>query len=167
MLCIILDELSCDIKLPTCILGDVNADPADIPSLLDLLENEGWTDCGAKASIWGGTDNQHTCQAPNTTKSTRRDYAFVNDLLLPAVTSFQVEQSDVFPTHQPIFLEVDVEALGQPSTNFCKPQSAAKKFEQIIETSVKNNTNEKLNENTIRKELKEELHAYMKDQLEL
>ena len=64
-------------------------------------------------------------------------------------------------------MEVDVEALWQPSTIVCKPQSAAKKVEQTIETTVKNNSNETLNENTKRKELKEELHAYMKDQLEL
>jgi hypothetical protein len=37
---------------PTCLMGDINADPEDITSLQLMLDDEEWTDLGAKADRW-------------------------------------------------------------------------------------------------------------------
>ena len=55
-------------KIAKCIMGDLNADPEDIPIIEHLMREEGWTDCGAVAEIWGGKSNEPTCCAPNAKK---------------------------------------------------------------------------------------------------
>ena len=35
------------------LVGDVNAEPADLPALQELLQNLGWTELGAAAAMWG------------------------------------------------------------------------------------------------------------------
>ena len=43
-------EIAMHNEMPTCISGDLNADPTDIPTICTLLKIEGWVDCGAIAS---------------------------------------------------------------------------------------------------------------------
>ena len=50
-------------------------------------------DLGAHARIWGKTDNEHTCVAPNTNQPTRRDYVFVNQEALQLIQDFEVVHS--------------------------------------------------------------------------
>ena len=40
------DELDTQPKIPTFMMGDLNAEPQDIPAVQDLLEEEAWLDCG-------------------------------------------------------------------------------------------------------------------------
>ena len=40
--------------VPTFFIGDFNCDPADLPTMQDLMNDRAWTDIGAVASIWGG-----------------------------------------------------------------------------------------------------------------
>ena len=63
-----------------------------------MLKEEGWTDTGAVANIWGGQASQPTCHATAKAKQTRRDYIFVNASLLPAVAGVWVGMEDTFPT---------------------------------------------------------------------
>ncbi len=58
----IVNELAEHEKMPTCIVGDLNAEPEDIPMVTHMLQHETWTDCGAAASMWGGTDRQPTVE---------------------------------------------------------------------------------------------------------
>ncbi len=46
---------------PKCILGDVNADVDDLPTLEAMVDQGGWTDCGNQAHIWGGAPDQTAC----------------------------------------------------------------------------------------------------------
>ena len=110
---------------PIVIQGDINADTADIPTANNLITEQGWVDCGAVASWWGGEDATGTCQAPNTSKTTRRDFMLVNEHLLPSVKCFRVEQEDRFPTHQPLYMEITVSTLNQRTDRLMKTTSAA------------------------------------------
>ena len=61
---------------PTFIVGDINADPDDLPTLSELLANKGWTDLGAAAATWGQLASQPTCITKQSNAATRRDYMF-------------------------------------------------------------------------------------------
>ena len=54
------------------------------------MDEEGWTDLGEQASIWGGIDGGHTCLTAISKRPTRRDYILVNPALLGQVTNFRV-----------------------------------------------------------------------------
>ena len=84
------EELETQPKGPKVIAGDLNADPKNLPHLLSLVNNEGWTDLGAKANIWGGIPEEHTCMGHNAKDSTRNDYALVNSACLPLVKGVRV-----------------------------------------------------------------------------
>ena len=92
-------ELDAQVCGPTCIVGDVNADLADIHSLQSLIIDLGWIGLGAKARIWGQPDNEFTCVTANTKVPTRRDFVLANPELFPLVTNFGVVHGNVFPTH--------------------------------------------------------------------
>ena len=65
--------------VPMCIAGDINCLPSSLPHLCQLLSPQcGWTDLGAIASFWGGTDHQGTWRAPNSDTYNRRDVMIVN-----------------------------------------------------------------------------------------
>ena len=42
-------------SIPKCVVGDLNAEPEDIPMARYLIEGEGWVDCGAVAEVWGAS----------------------------------------------------------------------------------------------------------------
>ena len=82
------------------ISGDINADTEDIPTLLDMLQSEGWTDLGAHGHRWGARNAEPTCWAPNSgLAGARMDFVFVNMQLLPFVVGFGVCPLDELPTH--------------------------------------------------------------------
>ena len=63
---------------PVFVAGDINASVAKIQSLMQAVQTGKLIDVGARASIYGGRDNQETCKAKPTSKGTRRDYIFAN-----------------------------------------------------------------------------------------
>ena len=65
----VLNEMRHHKNGPTCLIGDFNCAPEDAPALHDIIANHDWTDLGRVASIWGGTDAQPTCTAPNASTS--------------------------------------------------------------------------------------------------
>ena len=89
-------------EAPTLIVTDLNADSSDIKSLTTILDTHHWTDVGANASVWGGTDLQPTCMAYNSNAATRRDYVFANHLALPLLTQFNVHSTDDILVHHVI-----------------------------------------------------------------
>ena len=79
-----LDELSSipDTE-PTLIVGDFNADLADLDTTQRMLAS-GWTDLG---SLY---DTSPTCFAAATSDGTRRDYAFANAAALHCIIGFTI-----------------------------------------------------------------------------
>eukprot|EP00973_Karenia_brevis_P079790 11072025-Karenia_brevis.AAC.1 len=73
MLRIVFDELQTQPKGPIVILGDLNAEPQDIPTLQAHLDQGDFVDLGAHPNFNKGTV-ANTCYAPNSTGPTRRDY---------------------------------------------------------------------------------------------
>ena len=93
---------------PKIIAGGLNGDPDDFEVFRRLVNCEGWTDIGAHASRWWGEDALPTCQASGRADPTRRDYMLVNDVALALVSSFSLLSPDVFPTHTPLCMTLDV-----------------------------------------------------------
>ena len=67
------------------IQGDLNADTAYIPTANNLITEQGWVDCGAVASWWGGGD------------TARRDFMIVNQDILPSVNNNPCGTGRPFP----------------------------------------------------------------------
>ena len=95
---------------PSTICCDMNAGPQGIPALAEMLNSGRGVDIRARASTWGGIDNDTTCNANNTTTSTRRDYIFVTDTPLPIVASYEITPIGVVPVRQPVLLTLGVHA---------------------------------------------------------
>ena len=117
------------------IAGDINGEPEDFPNLVTMIQDEGWTDTGAKAELWGGIAGQPTCHASSKAKQTRRDYIFVNSLLLPAVAGMRVQDDDTFPTHQPVQIRLATTKLQMTYRKVQKTNSAAEAVEAKIEAA--------------------------------
>ena len=88
--------------LCTFICGDLNADPADIPTIQWLLVQQHWCDVGAQAQLWGEAAGGPTCVAPNASTGTRRDFVFANPAAASAVCGFRLSEEQSFPTHRPL-----------------------------------------------------------------
>ena len=135
MACLV-DELAEVADQPTCILGDLNADPDDIPTAWDLITNEGWKDLGDNAHIWGGVRAEATCQAPNTNTATRRDYIIANEKMFEKVRGFEVEGDDNFATHKPIAAKLEVDALHVEKKVLRKPTGAYELLQKEVDTNI-------------------------------
>eukprot|EP00973_Karenia_brevis_P064562 8970211-Karenia_brevis.AAC.1 len=69
---------------PKIILGDLNADPVDIPILNEQLDKGNFLDIGAHTSLNGGVVSS-TCYPPNHIQPTRRDYIFASANFVPFI----------------------------------------------------------------------------------
>ena len=108
---------------PTFIVGDINADPADLPTLSDLLTTQGWTDLGAAAATWGQPASQPTCITKQSNAATRRDYMFCNASALSLVRGLFVRAGDLCPTHSTVevHLALDAPAFSMNKQRFISP----------------------------------------------
>ena len=88
----ILEEANRALVCNAVILGDLHADPQDIPSLKAALEDE-WVDVGHAASCIAGTPEEPTCRVGAEAVPTRRDYIFVRSDMWPDVCDFGIEHS--------------------------------------------------------------------------
>ncbi len=73
LLDIVADELDQAPHIPTLLIGDLNGEPEDFPTLGVLLQTKGWTDLGAAHHRWGQLPEQPTCLAPGAARAARRD----------------------------------------------------------------------------------------------
>eukprot|EP00969_Alexandrium_andersonii_P012145 529555-Alexandrium_andersonii.AAC.1 len=92
---------------PLLVVGDLNANPEDLPILNDALEARRLTNVGHVAELWGGSNDQATCLAPLASVGTVRDYVFANHVALQMVTGFGVDSRSPFLVHSPIAVRVD------------------------------------------------------------
>jgi hypothetical protein len=114
-------EIAAHPRGPTCVCGDLNAEPGDIPILSNLLAREGWVDLGAKAQIWGQPPGEYTCITSNTKIPTRRDYVFVNPDLFPMITNFCVDHDEIYPTHATLRFRVSPDHVSHHKSILQRP----------------------------------------------
>ena len=105
------DETECHRGVLSFCCADLNCGTTDLPTLNQMIEDGQWIDCGARASQWGGIDEQYTCKASKVAAESRIDFIFVNTPLYPAVRGFQVDYCDEYSAHQPLQLKLDAGAL--------------------------------------------------------
>ena len=63
LLAIARQELSMQPPGLQMIMGDINGESEDFPTLQEMLKEEGWTDAVSIASIWGGANREATCHS--------------------------------------------------------------------------------------------------------
>ena len=107
-------------ECPCLILGDLNAEPEDLPTF-QYLTSLGWTNLGASAALWDQVPNKPTCVAPgHHSRATIRDYILASPMALPLVAGFSVDFEDTFVTHAVLRCSLD---LSQARANICKLQT--------------------------------------------
>ena len=85
---------------PAAIAIDLNANPADIPHICErLIAKDHWIDVAGRASLWGGTDEEPTCNAPGAKATTRRDYIVVHPALARYISKVTTYNDGTFATH--------------------------------------------------------------------
>ena len=81
----------------SCVMGDFNADRADLPTALSAMA-KGWTDLGANPA-WSQGGPEHTCYAHPSSPGTRRDFILCSPKLLPVIAGFRVYFHPTISTH--------------------------------------------------------------------
>ena len=85
---------------PAVLAIDLNANPTDIPHISErLMAKYHWIDAAGRASLWGGIDEQPTCNAPGAKATTRRDYIFVHPALARYISKVTTYNDGMFATH--------------------------------------------------------------------
>eukprot|EP00974_Lingulodinium_polyedra_P083337 8067279-Lingulodinium_polyedra.AAC.1 len=85
------------------VLGDLNADVGDLPSLSHSVSNGEWLDLGA---VFGGSEPAVTCRVNVDAEGTRRDYAFCARAAAPLCRAFCVDPDGGFAVHLPVSVTV-------------------------------------------------------------
>ena len=141
------DDLVCIAEEECChhpgafclIVGDFNASEGKLPTLTQMVTENGWTDCGGKAVLWGGIANQTTCRAGPNTKTSRIDFVIANEAIFPAIKGFQVDYCDIFKKHQVMQLKLEAGMLKQQSDRYRKTTSASKLIGENINKIIAEN----------------------------
>ena len=102
----IIEEMEAEPYTPTMIVGDLNAEPKRLTNIKELIEEENWTDLGANAIFWGGTDSENTCLSRAGAEPSRIDAAVVCPEAFKMVSGFKVEKIDDIPTHASIQVKI-------------------------------------------------------------
>ena len=134
---VILDEVQLrSPSQPILLVGDFNCTPDRLPHLQALINDFSFVDFGAKASFWGGQDNQDTCFSHNTTAGSRSDFVLCNAAMVPFVHRFEVQKDEAFPVHH--VLRLSLHALGPSRWNNVNklPPSMEALISQIFEDSI-------------------------------
>ena len=85
---------------PAVLAIDLNANPTDILHICErLFAKDHWIDVAGRASLWGGIDEEPTCNAPGAKATTRRDYIFVHPALARYTSKVTTYNDGTFATH--------------------------------------------------------------------
>lgn len=97
-------------------------------------------------------------------KLTRRDFIFVNRIMIPAVAGVRVEMSDVYPTHQPLQISLATNHLQVIYRKLRKTSSAV----AAVEANIEEEREELAGRQAVKRkiDMKAELHSMMDEQLE-
>ena len=84
---------------PAVLAIDLNANPTDIPHISErFMAKDHWTDAAGRASLWGGIDEQPTCNAPGAKATTRRAYIFAHPALARYISKVTTYNDGTFAT---------------------------------------------------------------------
>ena len=98
-----MDELSYIQEAPCLIVGDLNAELADLLTL-SRLTSTGWTDLGSSAALWGEIPSKPTCRAPSSrANATVRDNILASPQPLSIIKGFSIVDDHSF-VHTPSYL---------------------------------------------------------------
>jgi hypothetical protein len=125
---IVLAEIAAQEPGPTFIVGDINASIHNIASLQQAIDRGTLIDLGARASIFGGIDNQETCKAKPTSKGNRRDYVFTNQMGYDIVQHFEVDSESSLKVHSVLILDLKTDSQPREYDKVCMPESINKVF---------------------------------------
>ena len=132
LLAIIANEFDMQEVGPKMIVGDLNGDLESLPIIQHLINDRGWVDLGSQEQLCGGTAEEPTCNVNAKCKESRRDFILVNDMLFDAAAGYRVSKEDLFPTHRPIQVSLDLAKLKVEKRTLRKPMSAADAFEEKV-----------------------------------
>ena len=121
---------------PKLICGDLNALQDALPTLHEMIIQEGWTDVGCDPRLCQGKPAQSTCHANANAKESRIDYVIANDRLYPAVNNFWFDQDANYPTHKPLCIEVKTKKLHSETNEMQRPTNFANLFEEKVMEEV-------------------------------
>ena len=102
-----------------------------------MLAEEGWTDIGNDTEATRVNPDQHTCHANAEVKKSRVDFISVNEILAPAIKSFEVINEGKFPTHRPIRIRVATAQLKTVTNSMRRPTNFATMFQEKVEKDTK------------------------------
>jgi hypothetical protein len=164
---------------PKIIGGDLNGCLDALPTIIDMIKEEGWTDVGNDAAKCRGCHGQPTCHANAEAKESRIDFVITNDRMTPAVTLCFVDNDADYPTHRPVVFDVATNKLETTTKELIKPTDFAVLFEEKVQDEVQkerqaeieknklhNEDPEGVDENKIRRAHLNKLHGHMDEQLE-
>ena len=104
---------------PKYIVGDINAEPSDLPDLAELLR-QGWIDVGGTPECCAREcANVPTCHAEcKTGPPTRRDYIFASPEAAPATKECEVVWDPFYPTHARVTCALDIKGVLSHTKHF-------------------------------------------------
>ena len=109
------EDNKADGKPNAMIIGDVNADIEDLPTLMGLVAQESWHDAGSHPSARDPEGNvQMTCRPEGAKASTRRDYAFLNQGAAGHFKGFEVDHDSPYTVHSPITVHFSISKSTPP-----------------------------------------------------
>ena len=159
---------------PKLICGDLNAQRGCLSTLEAMLAEEGWTDIGNDDKATRGNTDQHTCHANAGVRKSRIDFMITNEHLTPAVLGFEVINDANFPTQRPIRIKVASAKLKSVTNQLRRPTNFATLFQEKVDKEIKakqetmdaeakekHEEPKKADDNAIRKNNLEQLHALM------
>ena len=140
LLTIVQNELNAMDPGPKMIMGDINAGTEALPTILQMMAEEGWTDVGSVSHLCGGTPNRPTCHANANAKESRIDYIFVNEYLLPAIEACSIDTDDTFATHRPLKVRIKTGRIVKQLKTLRKTTNYAELLETKIQQVAKEET---------------------------
>ena len=147
------------------VVGDLNGDLESLPMIQHLIKDKGWVDIGSQEQLCMGGTEEPTCNINAKCKESRIDFILVNDILLDAAEGYRVSKEDLFPTHRPVQVCLDLAKLSVEKRTLRQPMSAADAYEEKVERLVEEGK-DGAQENEIRRAEKQALHDAIDHQLE-
>ena len=115
--------------MPQLIVGDLNGETANFPTLSLFSQDLGWNDVGKVASTWGQPDDAPTCFTEHGHQPTVKDYLWACPLAFSMITHFRVVPGDLCPTHATLQLQL---AFAR-AENWEYRQNRTRKLQDLID----------------------------------
>ena len=152
---------------PKMLVGDLNADPSDLPTLQTHLDAGSYLDLGAQAHIYDQPSLQPTCYPPNHIHPSRRDFVIVSGSLFPFVKAFQVHELQEIPVHASLRVRFSFPHLRPKKTVLKKsPCTLAEHFLYILKQLPEMDGSSEIPKH-IKQKGREVVHQHIQQQFQL